>query len=155
MDNMPFGSGGQANSPTKSLEEFLELYLVKKAPFALPVGVKETIVKLAPWLTVIGIVFSLPFILLALGISTVGFGLSALGSDFGYYAQLLLVGVGIVLEVLAVPGLFKRAAGAWRLAFYAILLSLLNSLVGGHILNTIIGGVIGLYVLFQVKEYYK
>lgn len=62
--------------------------------------------------------------------------------------------VAFVLEVLAMPGLFTRKKYAWTLVMYASLLSVVESLIHFSV-GGIIGGIIGLYILFQVKEYYK
>ncbi|MFN4212499.1 MAG: hypothetical protein ACK4FL_00870, partial [Microgenomates group bacterium] len=50
------------------LEETLELYFVKKAPFSLPEGVKELIVTFGPYLVVLGIILGVPAVLAALGL---------------------------------------------------------------------------------------
>lgn len=140
------------------LEQTLDLYFAKKAP-ALPKGGKEFIVKVAPWLVIIGCVISLPGILTLFGIGseasnvmmhTVGYGLGPV-----YYVSIiLLIGV-IVLELLALPGLFNRKKAGWNYVFYATLVSLLSNLIVLNLLGFVVGALISFYFLFQVREYYK
>lgn len=141
---------------SKSLEAILEEYLVKKAPFALPAGLKEFIVKVSPWLALIGIIISLPFILMFLGFGSFLYAFGAYGyRGSWFYLELIITAVTIVLEALAIPGLFKRELKAWRLVYYAALLQIVNSLLGGGIIGALISGLISLYFIFQIKEYYK
>ena len=139
------------------VESKLELYLVDKAP-SIPKEWKELMVKVAPWLTLIMAVISLPAILAV-------FGLSAILSPFAYLGG-VRYGAGftltwifslavLILNVLAIPGLFKRAKSAWYLLFYGALLSALQSLITFNLGGLIIGTLLGMYILFQVKELYK
>ena len=145
-----------AGSSAKALEGILEEYLVRKAPFALPTGLKEFIVKVAPYIAVLGIILALPLILLALGLSNFIYSFGSYAYRAGwYYPTLILTAATIVLEAMAIPGLFKRSLKAWRLVFYATLAQLVNSLISGGILGALVGALISLYILFQVKSYYK
>jgi hypothetical protein len=137
------------------LEKTLEGYF-KKAP-ALPAGLKELIVKFAPWLILISLILLLPAILAALGLSALFLPASYLGGvGFGLnYTIAMIISIGtIILEVMALPGLFKRQLSAWRLVFYATLVSALASLIQLNLVGLIVGTAIGLYLLFQVKSYY-
>jgi len=140
----------------KSLEVFLEEYLVRKAPFALPAGIKEFIVKVAPYLAMLGIIFALPLILLALGFDNFMYTFGGVAYRAGwYYPTLILTAVIIVLEIMAIPGLLKRSLKSWRFVFYATLVQFVSNLLGGSIVGALVGGLISLYILFQVKSYYK
>ncbi|KKU12762.1 MAG: Chromate transporter, partial [Parcubacteria group bacterium GW2011_GWC2_45_7] len=55
---------------------------------------------------------------------------------------------------LAIPGLFKRQEKAWKLLYYATLLGGLQNIVTMQI-GGLIGTLVSLYLLFQVKGYYK
>lgn len=156
------GKSTDFKSALGQLEDALELYLVEKAPFSLPGNTKELIVKLAPWLVLIFLILSVPAILLAFGLGalvapfTVFLGPGyAVSYGVNYMISMVALAVAVVLEALAVPGLFKRAKKAWTLLFYASLVYLASSVIGGNLIGGIVGGVIGLYFLFQVKEYYK
>lgn len=145
------------------LEGFLDEYMVKKAPFALPAGAKEFIVKVAPYLIIIFAILAVPAILAALGLSAFltpfammgGYGLGY-GWGYGVIISLAVSVIVLVMEIMAVPGLFKRTKGAWRLVFYASIVSLIGGILSIHgAIGAIIGAIIGWYILFQVKDLYK
>ncbi|MGB9707376.1 MAG: chromate transporter [Microgenomates group bacterium] len=144
------------------LEETLEIYLVKKAPFTIPENIKELIVSFAPYLVIIGVIFGVPAVLAVLGLGALVSPFSflagpsyAVSYGFNYILSMIIFGIVLVLEAMAVPGLFKRQKKAWQYLFYASLIGLVSSLLGGNILGGLIGALIGWYLLFQVKEYYK
>lgn len=141
------------------LEEWLDLYLVKKAP-ALPKGGREFIVMIAPWLVIVGAIFTVPAILALFGLSAMmsaaPYG-AAVAMSLGptYYLSVLLLVVVVVMELFALPGLFAKKKNGWNLVFYATLVSALSSLLSMNLGGFIIGTLISLYLLFQVREYYK
>lgn len=139
------------------LENLLSEYLVKKAP-ALPTNIKEVIVQFAPWATLVIVILTLRLILAVFGLGTILAPLSFLGgmtAGTNYILTLVFSGISLVLEVMALPGLFKRARGAWNLLFYASLLGAVQNVVTFNLGGLVIGTLLGLYVLFQVREYYK
>ena len=141
------------------LESLLDEYMVKKAPFALPMGLKEFIVKISPYLIIIFAILALLLILAALGISAVltpFMMVSPYGWGFGGIVSLVTAVVVFILELMAVPGLFKRTKAGWRLIFYASIVGLIGSLFSiTSIIGGIVGAIIGWYILFQVKDMYK
>lgn len=144
-------------SAMTKLEKQLELYLVDKAP-SIPKEWKELIVKIAPWLSVIMVVLAIPALLAAFGLTAMFSPLiymAGVGYSTGITLSWLFTLLVIALEVLAIPGLFKRAKSAWYLLFYATLLGAVQNLVIFNFGGLIIGTLLGLYILFQVKEYYK
>ncbi|MFZ2193877.1 MAG: hypothetical protein WAV31_06570 [Candidatus Moraniibacteriota bacterium] len=146
-------------------ESFLEEYMVKKAPFALPLGAKEFIAAVSPYLIILSAIMLLPIILAAMGLTAIltpfammgGYGLGyGFGWGFGAIISLIIAVITIVMELMAVPGLFKRTKSAWRLLFYVSIVSLIGSIISIHgIIGGIIGAIIGWYVLFQMKDMYK
>jgi predicted membrane protein len=60
----------------------------------------------------------------------------------------------IVLQLMAIPGLFKRQEKAWRLMFYSSVLSLVQQLFSFNLGGMVIGAIISFYFLFQVKSKY-
>lgn len=147
---------------TNQLETILDKYMVKKAPFAMPAEVKEFIVKISPYLIILFAIMSLPLILGAIGLTAVltpfammgGYGYGSWG--FGMIISLIATAISLVMEVMAVPGLFKRTKASWRLIFYASIVSLIGGILAVHgIFGAIIGAIIGWYILFQVKDMYK
>ena len=145
------------------LEVILEEYLVEKAPFQLPKNVKEIIVKFAPYLAIIGVVMGIPGVLALLGAGTILAPLGLVGGmmtgrpflGFGYIVSVVFLGVMILLEGLAIPGLFSRSKKAWTYLYWSALVGVLQNIIGFNVGGLVIGGLISMYFLFQVKEYYK
>jgi hypothetical protein len=144
-----------ADQPPKDMIGFLDYYLVTKAPFQLPMAAKEAIVKYGPWIAIVLLLLGLPAILFVLGIGALfaPFAGAAYAASFTYTTIFLIIILG--LEVAALPGLFARKMQGWRLIFYARLLAIASSLVSGLIINAIVGGLISLYILFQVRPLYE
>lgn len=138
----------------KDLIGFLDFYLVTKAPFQLPNGAKEWIVKCGPWITVVLLILTLPPLLFVLGIGTVlmPFGGIGYATGFGMLSIVLIVQVGLM--VAALPGLFARKTAGWRLVFYSQLVGIVSSVLSGAIIGGLLFGLIGLYILFQVRPLY-
>lgn len=135
----------------------LDNIFVKKAPFQLPEGVKEWIVKYGPWITLVLIILLLPVILLALGLSAVVMPFAAtadprVSAGLGFAWVFLLITLG--LEIAALPGLFARKKSGWTLLFYGTLLNAVYNLVSFQWGNLIIGTVISLYLLMQIRSKY-
>lgn len=143
----------------KQLNKTLELYLIKKAP-ALPKNVKEILVKFAPWGSIILVVLGLPavFALLGLGaiISSPPYGgYSMMRTGGGLSLSWLLLLATIVLEALAIPGLFKKKLAGWNFLYWGVWVNAVYQLLSFQIIGLIVSTLISLYVLFQVKSYYK
>lgn len=141
----------------QQIEDTLKLYLVDKAP-SLPQNIKEILVAIAPWFTLIGVFISVPLILVFLGLGTIlapfamFFGITA-GAGFNFSVIFLIISV--VFEALAIQGLFNRTRQGWMYVFYANIVSAVYSLVTFDIFGLIIGTLFSMYFLFQVREYYK
>lgn len=67
---------------------------------------------------------------------------------------LLLIPV-VILEVMAIPGLFAKTAKAWRYMYLAQLIAVVSSLIQFNIVGALLSALIGFYILFQVKSLYK
>jgi hypothetical protein len=145
----------ETNGAPKDLIGFLDFYLVQKAPFQLPDEAKEWLVKYGPWITVVLLVLALPPLLFVLGIGTalIPFGGIGYATGFTYLTIGLIAQLGLTLAAL--PGLFARTMSGWRLLFYAQMVSLVFALLRGSIVGGIFGGLIALYILFQVRPLYK
>ena len=145
------------------LEVILEEYLVEKVPFQLPKNVKEIIVKFAPYLAIIGVVMGIPGVLALLGAGTILAPLGLVGGmmtgrpflGLGYIVSVVFLGVMILLEGLAIPGLFSRSKKAWTYLYWSALVGVLQNIISFNVGGLVIGGLISMYFLFQVKEYYK
>ncbi len=139
------------------LDALLEEYLVKKAP-ALPKGAKDAIVQFGPYIVLILLLLMLPVLLAALGIGALFMPVSYMGgvnAGLGYTVAMVTMVITLVLEVMALPGLFKRKLSAWRLMYYAALVGVVSNVIQGAFISGIVGALISLYILFQIKSYYK
>jgi hypothetical protein len=81
------------------------------------------------------------------------FGGIGYATGFTYLTIVLLVQLGLM--VMALPGLFARKMAGWQLLFYAQIASIVFSLLSGSLVGAVVGGVISMYLLFQVRPLYK
>ena len=149
---------GDIGGSLSKLESTLEEYLVKKAPFTLPKGLKDFIVMIAPWFALIGVVLAVPAILTVFGLGAIIAPMAFLGgvrAGTTFSLSVIFMVITLVLEALAIPGLFKRSKSGWNFVFYASLVGVVENIISFNIGGLVIGTILGLYVLFQVKEYYK
>ena len=141
----------QGDALIKSLED-----VFKNIP-NLPTNIRELLVKIAPWLALIFGVLGIIGGLGMLGISPVG-----LMGGVRNGALLLVMGVltilASVLMVMAFTKLNKKEYGGWKLLFWSEIVSFVSSILSlqvGSIISALIFCSIGLYLLFQIKSYYK
>ncbi len=137
----------------KDVEKLGDEYLVEKAPFTIPQDIKDFIVKAAPYVTILGLIISLPAVLALLGIGVMAAFVPVAGIIV--FFSMALTGIAFVLQAMAIKPLFARAKKGWLYTFYAGLLSFLAAILHGSIVWPIIGWLVGMYILFQVKSYYK
>ena len=140
--------------PPKDVIGFLDFYLVKKAPFQIPAGGREWIVKFGPWITVVLLILTLPLLLVALGIGVVFVPFGGVGYATGFGVLTIFIIAEIGLMIAALPGLFARQMAGWRLLFYSQLVSIVYNVLSGYIVGGLLFGLIGLYILFQVRVLY-
>ncbi|OGK08966.1 hypothetical protein A2767_03030 [Candidatus Roizmanbacteria bacterium RIFCSPHIGHO2_01_FULL_35_10] len=141
----------------KQLEDLLHEYLVKKAP-ALPTNIKETIVKFAPWAILVIFILTLPVILFVFGLGALMVPFSFMGgvtAGTNTVITFVFSAVQMVLEAMAIPGLFKNSRNAWNLVYYATLVGAVQYVVTFNLGGLLIGSLLSLYILFQVREHYK
>ncbi|MCL4418940.1 hypothetical protein M1146_02430 [Patescibacteria group bacterium] len=149
-----------SQNPLSQLEGTLNEYFGKKAP-ALPQNIKEIIVKIAPYLVIISLIFTIPAILVLFGLGSLATMLAPLGGARSVagvptmWIGIILLIPAVLLEIMAVPGLFSKKIAAWRYMYWAQLISIISSLVQLYIVGAILSAVIGFYILFQVKSLYK
>lgn len=129
---------------------------------ALPKGVNEFIVTVAPWLALIFGVLAVFSGLGAFGILT-ALAPVATVAGAGQYAFTGLIAALILLvqggiDLWAFPSLKARKVMGWNLMFYSLLLGVVSSVVAlnvGSVVGGVVGALIGYYFLYQVKSYYK
>lgn len=144
------------DAQTKQFAKPLE-DLFAKAP-ALPASGREIIVSIAPW---IALVFGVLLVLASVG----GLGVFTALAPFAVYAGVgnatfLVVAslLGIVqgaVMVLAFSPLKSRKLTGWNLWFWVEVLSVVSSVVSFNFVGAVISALIGFYLLFQVRSYYK
>jgi hypothetical protein len=159
------GGVGQAEMKREVLgfvgkvEGWLDEYMVTKAPFQIPMGGKEFLAKIAPYLIIISAVLTLPAILAFFGLTMFVAPLAMMTGSMGWglfgIINLVTMVTTVVLNVMAVPGLFKRTHAGWKLLFYASLVSFIGGVLSPYPVGAIIGAIISWYILFQVKVLYK
>ncbi len=148
----------------------LKPYFTTKAPFQIPTGGREFIVKIAPWVIIavaVLSVFGLFGILSALGLGTAMLGAYGVYvPQSGLYVAMawasLIIGIiNIILLFMAFPGLKSHQESGWRYIYYTEALAIASAIVsfvggfnGGSLLGGALGVIIGLYILFQVRDYY-
>ena len=108
------------------------------------------------WIALVVLIVSLPTLLGALGLSALMTGgYWGYSYHFGYNMAWWISIASMVLTALALPGLFKRKMSAWRLMFYSGLVMALYNLIIVNLGGLIIGTGVSMYILFQIKSYYK
>jgi hypothetical protein len=144
------------------LEKFFEDLFLKKISYQLPGSVKETLVKIAPWITLVVLVLSVPAILAVFGLGSFVASMSAaygVSLGFRYYLGVAILVVQVVLMAMSISGLMKREIKGWRFVYYSSLVSVAYGIVSaygvGSLVWSLLGSAIGFYILFQVKSYYK
>ncbi len=138
------------------LEKELESVFIEKFP-SFPEELKEGIAKYGPYVMLVVAVLGLIALLGAGGLGSVVFGLGG-GSytmGFKFYVAIVVGIITSIIYIMAFTPLKARQKKGWRMLYYGLLISLVGSLIQLQILSLIIGGVIGFWILFQVREKYS
>lgn len=164
--------------PKAKLEKTMDEYFVKKAPFQIPDNGRKAIVEWAPW---ISLVFGIIAILAAIGLWNTGHRadvvidyVNTLSQTYGgetvnnlgatYYLALGALIFQGALMVVAFPGLrAKSKSKGWSILLfgtvanfiYGLFVAFTNYGALSNLVGSVIGVVIGLYILAQIKSYYK
>lgn len=164
---MPSRTSSKSKSSGSNLIGLLEPYFTKQAPFQIPEAGRKMLVAWLPWISLIlGVLCVLAFLPL-IGLGAV---VTSLSASVGYSAGmliwiplLLLLGQGII-HLVAFPGLRRRSFGAWKLLFWADIIYFVYNVVNAFVypatlitslLGAVLSVLIGLYILYQVKKFYK
>lgn len=151
-----------AKNSTQGLVDTLE-ELFAKAP-ALPKNAKDFIVGITPWVALVFGVLGVLVGLSGLGFMTAFAPLSFMGgwgagTGVGFYglgmvSSVLFLGSS-ALMVAAYPGTKSRMMTGWTFLFWSQLLSIVSSVITMNLVNGLLSAIIGFYLLFQIKSYYK
>jgi len=159
------------------IEALGDKYLVREAPFQLPLEVKDLIVKIAYPLAVVGAVLMafaliavIPAVIAMMGISVLMMPFSGphiVGFDL---IGLILAALNIYVLFLSIkwlyfslPGLKARTRSGWEYVFYGSLLGVVSNLLNSHsivgifvnIVPSLVSAIISMYLWFQVKDRYS
>jgi hypothetical protein len=145
IDTHTTGNPFEPVAPKVVLEQQLETYFIDKAPFQVPIPTKEAIVKYVPWLNLVFMIVMLPIIVAMLGIMALG---------FSHMITLIFTIAILVLRALALPGLFARKRNGWVLSYYGDLINIALNILSFSVISLLFD-VLFLFVLFQVRSYYK
>jgi hypothetical protein len=167
-----------ANVRLNGLEKQLNDVMVKNAPYQLPKALKEWMVKYAPWIALIVGIIGLWSAWTLWQLSRVTDSLvdyaNSLSKTFGtpvpvahslnifWYLALIVLVIQSVMQIAAFTGLREKRKNGWNWLFYSALLNVLTAVfyifVDGRgvvsFIWSLIGTVIGLYFLFQIRSYY-
>ena len=142
---------------TDQYVKMLEDWFGKLPP--LPTNAKDVLVKVLPWLALVFGVLGILAAVAATGLMTVLSPVMLLGGGVGVVTGgivgAVLALVGSVLTLMSFPGLKDRKIKGWKLAFWSEVVSVASSLVGLNLVGAVISALIGFYLLFQIKSYYK
>lgn len=137
------------------LEKELEpIFLQKFPPFS--DSVKEFLVQYGPYFILVLSVLGILGLLTAFGVggAVLGMGAASVGIGFNFYVAIALGIVTLVMYLMAFSPLKARKRAGWNLLYYALLIGLVSNLIQLSIIGFIIGGLIGFWVLFQIREKY-
>ena len=144
----------------KQLVVTLEGYYAKLP--ALPLGARDFLVSITPWLALVFGVLMVLFSALGLLGGAVLSPFAAAAGTSGLTVLLMATAVlGIaegVLMVAAFSPLKKRLMKGWMLLFWVEVLQVVGAVLTlniGSVVWGVLGAAIGLYFLFQIKSYYK
>lgn len=142
------------------LAKTLDGYYVKLP--ALPKGINDFIVSISSWLALIFGVLAIFAGISAFSALSFLSPFTAVAGASGYafttiISSVVLLAQGII-ELLAFSPLKARKVRGWNLMFYGLILSVVSSVIALNVysvLNAIVGALIGYYILYQIKSYYK
>ena len=143
------------------LEKYGDEYCITRAPFQIPESVREFLVKFGPYAMIAFPILSLlAYFNLYRVYSQFPPYAMMLGSTVSFWTQIVSISLLITLialgfQIKAFSGLMARKKEGWEYTVYATLISLIPSLINVRILSLIIGFVVGMYILFQLKYMYK
>ena len=131
-----------------------------KAP-SLPKNWRDTLAKIAPILSLIFGILGIIVAIGGLGLLTATSPLAVMGGaqgvssyGTGIFATLIYL-VGSILLLASYPGLKAHKYKGWTLLFWSEAVNLIGGLVSLAIVSAIIGALIGFYLIFQIRSYYK
>lgn len=134
----------------------VEDWFMKLPP--LPPRAREVLVQIAPWISLIFGILGILGSLAAFGFSAVLSPFVAMGGGMhqaGAFLIAAVVGlVGSVLLLASFPGLNKRRLQGWKLLFWSEIAGLVGAILNISPIGVVLS-LVWIYVIFQMKAYYK
>ncbi len=127
----------------------------------LPKNWRDNLARIAPVLSlvlgIILIIFTVLGILSLSALSPLAYlggaqSVGAIGS--GILAEIIFLVSGILLAA-AYPGLKAQKYKGWTLVFWSVVARVVGILVSFNIIGAIISALIGFYLIFQIRSYFK
>ncbi len=145
-----------ASNSANQLIDTLEEQFSKLPP--LPKNWKDIIVNVTPWIVlifgVLGVIGGLAGVgILAMFAPFIAIG-SGVGVASGSIIGALLWLVSSALMVAAFPGTRAKKISGWNLLFWSEIVSAVAAVVSFSV-GGVVGALVGLYILYQIKSYYK
>lgn len=131
------------------VEQTLEQHLGATSKLQLPENMRAGFVRFLPWVALLFLPLHFAAVLLLLGISA----LATLVGSPSIIGALVSVGV-LVLDVIALPGLFARKRQGWAFFTYAIAAGAVGDLLSFSIFGLVMSAAL-LWLSFQVKYHYR
>lgn len=129
-------------------------FFTKSLP-PLPDNIRELLAKIAPFLTILGVIFGVIALLAILGIVGVASPALVMYGAVGWIIGLIFLGAQVALQALAIPGLLNRQYNGWAFLFLSGLVGLAYDVITLNLISFLIGGLLTFYLLYQVKPYFK
>lgn len=165
------------SGPLAPVEKALNDVLGEKSGLKLPKNAKEGLVKIAPWLSLIGGVLG---ILSAISLWRAAHQVNVwvdyanqLSAQLGgpttnnlgvtFWLSIIMMVIFAALALLAFPGLKDKKKTGWNIAFYSMLAQVVYGVVSlfysgggfGSLGLSLVSAGVGFFLLFQVRSYYK
>ncbi len=132
-----------------------------KAPH-IPASARDTLVSFAPWLALVFGILGLGALFSLGAFATLFSPLILLGGGFAgilMFVNILLGLAASVLEILAFKPLQDHKKKGWNYLFYGSVLSAVSGILGilfmSNGLEGILGTLVGLWLLFEIRPTYK
>lgn len=158
-----------------SFEKWLNGIFGEKFPLQIPKSAREWIVKYAPWLALaggaIGVWACIAFWRAGHFVDEFtrtmdrmyGVGHVENGLGFMWYLALVVLAIQSALMIMAFKGLKGRKKNGWSLLFYSslavVLLGVVELFVAGYgfgsLLGSLVGAILGMFIIFQIRNYYS
>lgn len=139
-----------------AVEKLGYVFLYEKVPH-IPENVRRPIAKYFPYVMILLLAWRLYAL-----IGYIQFQFASPSARYLYQAGeggygvlgIMFVGMAVVLGALSIPGLLKYRRTGWIFIYVSELLIVLNNGIHLNLLNFFAGGLLMMYLLFQVRSYY-